>query len=269
MVVLSVAWVTGCTMKSESTKTAADTQAAHQDPEGYYTCSMHPQVHQHEPGKCPICGMTLIKVGGKDQKEQKDSSFEIHASSRQMQLAGISKRTVAKKDLVFKVPVSGRLLSSREVVFQVYESDLAMVKSGFEFSGSSTSAPDETIAGKIRQVDNLVDPSSRTVRVVGTLNQIPKNFVAEGGFHGVIQSVAKDQIAIPEESVLHAGQKSLVYVISEENTLKPVEVKLGKKASNDYQVLRGLSVGDVISSGPNFLIDSEAKLRGGNDQTHH
>lgn len=27
----------------------------------YYTCAMHPQVKQGEPGSCPICGMKLIK----------------------------------------------------------------------------------------------------------------------------------------------------------------------------------------------------------------
>ncbi|MBK0379232.1 efflux RND transporter periplasmic adaptor subunit [Mucilaginibacter segetis] len=27
----------------------------------YYTCSMHPQVHEDKPGNCPICGMTLVK----------------------------------------------------------------------------------------------------------------------------------------------------------------------------------------------------------------
>ncbi len=27
----------------------------------YYTCAMHPQIHQDKPGKCPICGTTLIK----------------------------------------------------------------------------------------------------------------------------------------------------------------------------------------------------------------
>ena len=26
-----------------------------------YTCPMHPQVAQNAPGRCPICGMTLIK----------------------------------------------------------------------------------------------------------------------------------------------------------------------------------------------------------------
>lgn len=27
-----------------------------------YTCSMHPQIHEDAPGKCPICGMDLIAV---------------------------------------------------------------------------------------------------------------------------------------------------------------------------------------------------------------
>jgi Cu(I)/Ag(I) efflux system membrane fusion protein len=28
----------------------------------YWTCAMHPSVHAHEPGKCPICSMTLVPV---------------------------------------------------------------------------------------------------------------------------------------------------------------------------------------------------------------
>ena len=27
---------------------------------GYWTCTMHPQVHQAEPGNCPLCGMKLV-----------------------------------------------------------------------------------------------------------------------------------------------------------------------------------------------------------------
>lgn len=26
-----------------------------------YTCTMHPEVVQNQPGKCPKCGMTLVK----------------------------------------------------------------------------------------------------------------------------------------------------------------------------------------------------------------
>ncbi len=27
----------------------------------YYTCVMHPQVHETKPGNCPVCGMDLEK----------------------------------------------------------------------------------------------------------------------------------------------------------------------------------------------------------------
>lgn len=33
--------------------------AATDDASAWYTCAMHPEVRQHEPGKCPKCGMTL------------------------------------------------------------------------------------------------------------------------------------------------------------------------------------------------------------------
>jgi membrane fusion protein, copper/silver efflux system len=29
--------------------------------EAIYTCSMHPQIQEHHPGNCPICGMQLVK----------------------------------------------------------------------------------------------------------------------------------------------------------------------------------------------------------------
>lgn len=45
----------------------SDTKTAHEHSkqegaETIYTCSMHPQIRQNEPGKCPICGMDLIPV---------------------------------------------------------------------------------------------------------------------------------------------------------------------------------------------------------------
>jgi len=50
-----------------------------------------------------------------------------------------------------------------------------------------------------------------------------------------------------------------------QNKVSPKKVKLGIKAEGFYEVLEGLVAGDIISSGPNFLIDSEAKIRGTSD----
>ncbi len=37
-----------------------------------FTCSMHPQVRQDEPGDCPICGMDLIPVSDQDDNQEDD-----------------------------------------------------------------------------------------------------------------------------------------------------------------------------------------------------
>lgn len=249
--------------ENNKSKDSLDTKP-HEDPEGfYYTCPMHPQVHEHKPGKCPICGMPLVKKSSAASNIKLNSDSEIQVSTGQLNLAGVGKYTVVRKDLTFSVPVSGRFLSSREVVFQVFESDLSLLKSGVEFSGSPSSSPDEVLKGQIRSVDNLVDPSSRTVRVTGTLGRTPQRFIIEGGFNGEILAKEKSQIAIPEQAVLHTGEGDRIYVFSGDNKLKAQSVTLGKRAGDEYQVLSGLNEGDVISTGPNFLIDSEAKIRGG------
>ena len=36
-----------------------------------YTCSMHPEVVQSEPGKCPKCGMDLVEKKCEKKKEEK------------------------------------------------------------------------------------------------------------------------------------------------------------------------------------------------------
>ena len=38
------------------------------EPTGGWTCSMHPQIRQPGPGKCPICGMNLVPVRERDEK---------------------------------------------------------------------------------------------------------------------------------------------------------------------------------------------------------
>jgi Cu(I)/Ag(I) efflux system membrane fusion protein len=48
-----------CGNSSSSTKESPAMEKA--DAEVYYTCTMHPEVHESQPGKCPICGMDLVK----------------------------------------------------------------------------------------------------------------------------------------------------------------------------------------------------------------
>ncbi len=267
VLLLLVPWVIyNATKKSSSGVNAPDAKA-----EGafYWTCPMHPQVHQDHPGECPICHMKLVKVSTQPQEQAQGAQGEkrsaVQVTQNQLELVGVQKQEVEKMSLKAVIPVSGRLISSTAVAFQVYEKDLRYVRRGLPFKGEISTESEDEVTGVIGSVDSIVDPTSRTVRVVGQIAKGPSGVIAETSFRGEIKIELKDTIAIPESSVLHTGQGDLVYLVGASNKLTPKNVKLGIKAEGFYEVLGGLNPGDVISSGPNFLIDSEAKIRGAND----
>lgn len=268
LALMSVSVVVACTAKNNE-KTVSGTNAVHEDIDGYYTCSMHPEVHEHKPGNCPICGMALIKVAGKNTTEVKAEDGAITFSGKQMRLAAVSKYTVTKKDMIVTLPLSGRLVSSREIAFQAYESDVGSLKSGVAFKGSFSSNPDEKFSGRIGRVDNFLDPSTRTVNVTGILDKPAQEVVSDSSFYGEAEIKLSNQIVIPEDAVFHTGERELVYVFTGDNSLKARTVVLGLKGNHEYQILSGLNENEIISNGANFLIDSETKIRGGNDKTHH
>jgi Cu(I)/Ag(I) efflux system membrane fusion protein len=55
----------------------------------FYTCSMHPQVMESKPGKCPICAMELIAV-----KKSQQKSGDLELSAQQIQLGNIQVDTI-------------------------------------------------------------------------------------------------------------------------------------------------------------------------------
>lgn len=58
-----------------------------QDETGVWTCSMHPQIRQDKPGKCPICAMDLIPVrkgsGGGENSDPKAIQLSEEAAAWQ------------------------------------------------------------------------------------------------------------------------------------------------------------------------------------------
>ena len=60
-----------------------------------FTCPMHPQILKDEPGKCPLCGMNLIPLGGTARPEKDEHSHHHqnhdHHSKSDSSAAGFDK----------------------------------------------------------------------------------------------------------------------------------------------------------------------------------
>lgn len=54
----------------------------HSEHSSQYTCPMHPEIRQDEPGKCPICGMKLVPVAASSSKKQETKKQAATADER-------------------------------------------------------------------------------------------------------------------------------------------------------------------------------------------
>jgi Cu(I)/Ag(I) efflux system membrane fusion protein len=91
-------------------------QVVKQDSKAYYTCSMHPQVHEQHPGNCPICGMKLIKV---ELTGSNMASDKITLTVTQMQLAGIQTDTVRDENTGSEKTLTGTVTTNENTAAEL------------------------------------------------------------------------------------------------------------------------------------------------------
>ncbi|MDB5013752.1 MAG: hypothetical protein JWQ25_1954 [Daejeonella sp.] len=53
--------ISACNQTPKPTEAVSTDSASHSLAVATYTCKMHPEVSSDKPGKCPKCGMDLVK----------------------------------------------------------------------------------------------------------------------------------------------------------------------------------------------------------------
>ena len=82
-----------------------------------WTCSMHPQVREDGPGKCPFCGMDLIPVSNEEVDEV--SMFEVQMTESAIKMASIQTVLVEKSTPVKQVYLPGKIEADERSIAKV------------------------------------------------------------------------------------------------------------------------------------------------------
>ena len=83
--------------------------------ETIWTCSMHPQIRQNEPGACPICGMDLIPLEEDDNEGIDPNAISMSATA--MQLANVQTAVVGAINHVKEVRLNGKIKEDERLLF--------------------------------------------------------------------------------------------------------------------------------------------------------
>ena len=100
--------------------------------------------------------------------------------------------------------------------------------------------------GTIESVSSRVDPSTRSV--LASIIVENKDLKLIPGMLLDIKIIydKKEQLGIPENSLLIQGETAFVYKVLEDNTVNKIKVKIGKRNFGKVSIIDGLSLGDKI-----------------------
>ena len=151
--------------------------------------------------------------------------------------------------------------------FDVYENQIDLFKKGQEITITSKAYVDKEFKATVAFIDPVLDTRTRTVKLRVVLNN-PAGFLKPGMFvEGYIKGMIsgkEEVLTIPASAVLWTGKRSVVYLKANPNApiFQMLEVTLGNKVGDFYEIVEGLKAGDEIVTNGTFTVDAAAQLQG-------
>lgn len=153
-------------------------------------------------------------------------------------------------------------LSSVWVQAEVPESQATQVAEGALVTAQTPAWPGQVFRGRVQSLLPEVNPATRTRKARMTLAN-PKGKLVPGMFLQMQLSggEARPRLLVPSESLVRTGKRTLV-MAADNGAFRPVEVQVGHEQNGQAEILSGLTQGQKIVLSGQFLIDSEASLKG-------
>jgi Cu(I)/Ag(I) efflux system membrane fusion protein len=136
------------------------------------------------------------------------------------------------------------------------------VKVGQSATAELAAFPGERFAGRVIAVLPTAQTESRTLTVRVELRNSGGR-LRPGMFATVhLGDTSQAALLVPSEAVIRTGKRTLVMLAEPKGRYRPAEVRVGRDAGGETEILAGLHEGERVVSSGQFLIDSEASLTG-------
>ena len=146
---------------------------------------------------------------------------------------------------------------------EVPESQAGLLRVGAKVQARSAAAPGVVFDGRVQAIVPEVNPTTRTLKARVELANA-NGALVPGLF---VQMQFMDQrtdkaLLVPTEAVIQTGKRSVVMLAEDNGRFRPVDVETGIESAGQTEVKRGLKLGQRVVVSSQFLIDSEASLKG-------
>jgi len=153
-------------------------------------------------------------------------------------------------------------LSTIWIEVEIFENQVPWMRLGQRALVELPYEPGKKYVGRVRYLYPFFNKKTRTMKVSIELQNPGQKLRAEM-YANVVFEVpsAKNVLAVPEEAVIHSGERNVVVLDRGNGTFTVAEVTLGVNGNGLWEVKDGLEDGAVVVVSAQFLIDSESSLQ--------
>ncbi len=154
-------------------------------------------------------------------------------------------------------------LASVWALAEVPESQATLVRPGARVEARSPAAPGTVFKGTVQALLPEVSPATRTIRARVQLAN-PGSTLAPGMFVTLqfMDGPSAPAVLVPTEALITTGRRTVVMLAEDGGRFRAVEVETGREAGGQTEIRKGLAAGQRVVVSSQFLIDSEASLKG-------
>jgi membrane fusion protein, copper/silver efflux system len=153
-------------------------------------------------------------------------------------------------------------LSSIWITADIYEYELPLLKVGEPATIQLSYFPGRAFSSRIDYIYPTLTGETRTAKARFEIPNPGMQLKPQMFTNVELQIDLGRKLAIPEDAVIDTGLRQIAYIDKGNGYFEPREVRLGVRAEKMVEVTAGLKAGDKVAAAANFLIDSEAKLKG-------
>jgi Cu(I)/Ag(I) efflux system membrane fusion protein len=220
-----------------------------------------PQLIEAARHRLALFGLSAMQIAHIEKTGQAERRVDYFApfDGFVMNLGARQGAAVAPGTVLFQLAA----LDSVWITAEVPETQAAWIKKGDPATAELPALPGEHFQGQIDYLYPELMPTTRTLKVRVVMKNTGTR-LRPGMFAAVhLRGTTQDQVlTVPTEAVIKTGTRSIVIIADDGTHFRPTLVRVGAEHAGRSEILDGLSVGQNVIASGQFLIDSEASLRG-------
>jgi membrane fusion protein (multidrug efflux system) len=185
----------------------------------------------------------------KDKVKKGDLILNLKSGNVVAPFDGVLGYTGLTEDIFVSDNIFIITLDDNSIIFsdiKVPESYAPFIRKGLPVEVRVSSYKEKVFSGEIDFISSRINADTRSLLARIKINNKDLELLSGSLLEITVKFNLRDSLSVPDTSIMMEGEKSYIYIVSDENITNKTEVEIGLRGDSKVEILSGVDEGDQI-----------------------